>query len=335
MNRKPILLILLVLLLAACGSFEFDKAALEESIFGEPVSNQVAVHDEAAHDHAADDDPAAHDHATHDHEQVAAEPVVVETAVLQVVLVPSQLVVGQNRMAVGLLNSNKQMIHEADVQFQYYDLSNPAEPQLEQAVTAYPVQSPDGLTTLFAHDRRFSRAGEWGLAVEASLADGKTAVQRIKFNVDEVGTAVLPGEMSPHIQTPTLAGVNGDFSLITSAWEPNAAFYQLSLDEALGNGQPTVLLLATPAFCQTRFCGPSYDIATALEAEYGESVNFIHVEVYSGLPDPSANNWELSPVMGAFGLATEPWVYVMDAAGEVVYRAEGLFTQAEIAAHLR
>jgi hypothetical protein len=93
-------------------------------------------------------------------------------------------------------------------------------------------------------------------------------------------------------------------------------------------------LLATPAFCQTRFCGPAYEIATELETQYGDVVNFIHVEVYASLPDPSKNNWELSPVMDAFDLTTEPWVYVMNTEGQVVYRAEGVFTLEEIAANL-
>lgn len=58
------------------------------------------------------------------------------------------------------------------------------------------------------------------------------------------------------------------------------------------------------------------------------------MEVYTGLPDPSQNNWQLSPVMDAFGLTTEPWVYVMDAEGRVMCRAEGVFSLAEIAAYL-
>ncbi|MCA9955989.1 MAG: hypothetical protein H6657_20795 [Ardenticatenaceae bacterium] len=39
MNVKPILLILL-LLLAGCVQFDFDKAALERAIFGEPLTHQ-------------------------------------------------------------------------------------------------------------------------------------------------------------------------------------------------------------------------------------------------------------------------------------------------------
>ena len=325
--KTKFIIFILILLMAGCVQFDFDEEALETSIFGEPLLNRVGTHDHDAHPHA-------HDHAHEDTDETATSLNTAVSADMQVVLVPSELVVGHNRMAVGLLDDQKRMIHDADVHFHYFDLTDPAAPQLEQEAEAYPVQSPDGLTTIFAQERRFERAGEWGLEVQAQLDDGQTAVKRIQFKVAADTASILPGEDAPRLQTPTLADADGDFSLITSSWEPNPAFYQLSLDEALGNGKPTVLLLATPAFCQTRFCGPSYEIMTELEAQYGNIVNFIHVEVYTGLPDPS-RNWEMSPAMDGFGLKTEPWVYVMDAEGQVRYRAEGVFTLAEIAAYLQ
>ncbi|WP_420645022.1 hypothetical protein [Candidatus Leptofilum sp.] len=42
MNKKTILLILLLLFLAGCVQFDFDEAALERSIFGEPLTHQPA-----------------------------------------------------------------------------------------------------------------------------------------------------------------------------------------------------------------------------------------------------------------------------------------------------
>ncbi|HRQ36988.1 MAG TPA: hypothetical protein PLD25_03625 [Chloroflexota bacterium] len=322
MKQKSLFLILMVAVLVWPLVYA-GKAALEEPAFNQAQSNQVAAHDHSEHEHVEPDD-AAHGHELHDETAVTTD--------LQVVLVPSELAVGQNRMAVGLLAADNSMVHQAQVHFRYFDLSDPGAPQLEQEADAYPVHSPDGWTTIYAQDRSFDRAGEWGLEVQARLTGGQTAVQRIKFNVSADSRSILPGEAAPRLHTPTLADVNGDFSRITSAWEPNPAFYQLSLDEALQNGKPTVLLLATPAFCQTRFCGPAYEIVSELEAAYGHTMNFIHVEVYAGLPDPSQNGWELSPVMAAFGLETEPWVYVMDAAGLVIYRAEGVFTAADIMA---
>ena len=329
--KSSLVILILMLLMVGCGPLNMNEAALEGSFFGNPLPNQVALHDHDAHSH--EQDAPSHDEDAHSHEHEHQEEVA--TAVeMQVVLVPSELVVGQNRMAVGLLDGKKQMIQDADVYFQYFDLSNPDAPQVEQETVATAVQSPDGQTTIFTHERRFERAGEWGLAVRADMVDGQTAVQHIKFNVIADSDTVLPGDKAPQVQTPTLTDVAGDFSLITSAWEPNPAFYQLSLDEALSNGKPTILLLATPAFCQTRFCGPAYEIATTLETEFGDTVNFIHVEVYAGLPDPSQNDWQLSPVMAAFGLETEPWMYVMDTDGQVIYRAEGMFTEEELAMHL-
>jgi hypothetical protein len=309
-NDASVAITLLLLLTIGCAAQSGELEA-EARLFAKPLPNEVPVHD--------------HDDHSHDHLDEAAA-----TAVMQVVLLPSELAVGQNRMAVGLLDANDQMITDAEVHFHYFDLTDPAAPQLEQEADATQVQSPDGLTTIFTQERSFDRAGEWGLEVQAQLADGQTAVQRIKFNVAAESSSLLPGEKAPRVPTPTLADVNGDFSQITSAWEPNAALYQLSLDEALGNGKPTVLLLATPAFCQTRFCGPAYETISALAGQVGDAVNVLHVEVYAGLPDPSQTDWQLAPIMDAFGLATEPWVYVMDGEGTVVYRAEGVFTLDEI-----
>ena len=319
MRKEEILLGLIVLLMAGCAQATASDTAIQAAVFTEPLPNAVEVHDHDAHKHDQ----------SHEHLDEAAA-----TTTIEVVLVPSELTVGQNRMAVGLLDSGKQMIHEAAVHFHYFDLTNPAAPQLEQEANAYRVQSPDGLTTIFAQDRSFDRAGDWGLEVQARLADGQTAVQRIKFTVAAESNQLLPGDAAPRLQTPALADVDGDFSQITSAWEPDPALHQLSLDEALTNGKPTVLLLATPAFCQTRFCGPAYEIASDLAAQVGSQANVLQLEVYSGLPDPSQTDWQLSPVMTAFGLTTEPWVYVMDSDGQIMYRAEGLFSLEEIATYL-
>ena len=39
---------------------------------------------------------------------------------------------------------------------------------------------------------------------------------------------------------------------------------------------------------------------------------------------------QLAPAMTAFGLSTEPWLFLLDRNGVVVYRVEGLFTVDEI-----
>ena len=137
------------------------------------------------------------------------------------------------------------------------------------------------------------------------------------------------------VETPTLASGKNELSKLTSAAKPVSAFYELSLDKALASGKPTVLLFATPAFCQTRFCGPMYEVSGELHRRYGGKANFIHVEVFTGLPNPAENNWQTAPAMQAFGLRTEPWLFIIRRDGVIAYRVEGLFTADEVESHLQ
>jgi hypothetical protein len=270
-----------------------------------------------------------------DHMHVESSPVESEEPVeMQVYLVASELVVGENRFAVGLQLPDNAIIDEAEVAFTYYDLSDPMNPVRESEADAERLESLDGLTVIYADERAFDRAGRWGVQIDATQPDGTTLSRNIVFDVLADSTALMIGEQAPEIDSPTAADVDGDLTKLTSASEPNAAFYDLSIADALASDKPTVLLFATPAFCQTRFCGPDYEITSGLQQRYGEQLNFVHVEVYSGLPNPEANGFQFAEPMDDFGLRTEPWLYVIDDDGTVTWRVEGLFTEGEVVAAL-
>lgn len=250
---------------------------------------------------------------------------------VQVVLVNSVLTTGPTRFAIALLEPDGQFIHDATVEFQYFDLSDPDNPQPERLVKATTRQTADGFTTIYTDPRNFAQPGTYGLEVRASFPDGTVARPAVQFEVS-LETASLPVWTAvPAIKTPTAADVEGDYTLITSAQQPIPDLYEISLDEALENGRLTLLYFATPAYCQTRLCGPGYGEFALLEEQFGDEINFIHVEVFEGLPDPSAEGWPLAESMVRFGLTTEPWLYIIDAEGVVAYRIEGLFTAEEIA----
>ena len=50
-------------------------------------------------------------------------------AQMQVVLVPSELVIGPNRFAIGLFDSSGRTVSEAAVHLRYFDLSDPNSPR--------------------------------------------------------------------------------------------------------------------------------------------------------------------------------------------------------------
>ena len=252
------------------------------------------------------------------------------TAQIQLVLVPSEVIVGPNRFAIGIFNQGGDLVHEADVHLHFYDLTDHSNPFFESEADAYSLSTERGDVTIFAFDREFSHAGDWGVEVEVTFPDGSEALSGIRFFVEDDSPSIKPGDKAPVIHTPVSEDVNQNLSLLSSAEKPNPAFYATSLDKSISSGQPTLLLFATPAFCQTRFCGPSYEIFNELYGIYKGQINFIHVEVFSGLPNPEINNYAVTPSMEKFGLESEPWVFLIDENGLVLYRVEGLFTPDEL-----
>jgi hypothetical protein len=171
----------------------------------------------------------------------------------------------------------------------------------------------------------FNNPGSWGLAVTGTTSDGKPIDQKVGFDVVVASTDLAVGKKAPTVSSPTLDSAGGDLKKVTSAPTPNPAFYKLSLDNALASGKPTVVQFSTPAFCTSRLCGPVYGLMSSVYPDYADHVNFVHVEVYKDLPNPDLNHPKYADAMLAWGLTTEPWTYVIDKNGVVVWRVEGLF----------
>ena len=171
-------------------------------------------------------------------------------------------------------------------------------------------------------------AGYWGMVAEITRADGTTTRSDfvVEVMLENKGPAI--GEVPPASENRTLTTVP-DIALLTSAADPDPAFYQMTVAEALTTGRPTVVGFLTPAFCQTQWCAPVLDSLAAVRDETGEAANFIHVEVYDDFQ-------KLTPVkeMAEWGLETEPWVFVLDSDGRVTARFSGPLSPRELTAAL-
>jgi hypothetical protein len=181
---------------------------------------------------------------------------------------------------------------------------------------------------LYAAAFTFDAPGVWSLRV---LPNDLPRTPASPFQVLESPSVPEVGE--PAVASKTRTSVDYELAEITTDPDPDPSFYQLSLDEALGNGKPTVVIFATPAFCQSAACGPMLDVTKAVAPSH-PGVNFIHVEVYENLDAQSFE--ELRPVAAVteWGFISEPWAYVIDAAGIVTARFEGTYTAEELEAAL-
>jgi hypothetical protein len=181
---------------------------------------------------------------------------------------------------------------------------------------------------LYRADVRFDRPGLWEIEFDVS-----TGEETAPFLVDVLPapTTVATGDVAPLIATPTSNDTPIDD--LTTDGNPMLSLYEMSLDEAFTNGQQSVVIFATPAYCTSAACGPLLQQTKDAAAMF-EDVNFIHVEVYSGFNEagfqPDVEH--LVPAVEAFKLPSEPWIFVIDENGVVKARLEGVVGDGELEA---
>ncbi len=167
-------------------------------------------------------------------------------------------------------------------------------------------------------------AGFWGITAEVVLADGTAVTSQFTIEAKAENEAVAIGELSPLSQNRTLA-TEPDITKLSSGNDPDPAFYQLTVADAVASGKPTVVGFITPGLCETRWCAPVLNSVATVRESVGEAVNFIHIEVYE---DFQALTYV--PEMAEWGLQTEPYVFVLDASGRVTASLAGPVSPREL-----
>ncbi|MDH4277411.1 MAG: hypothetical protein OEW83_04935 [Acidimicrobiia bacterium] len=139
-------------------------------------------------------------------------------------------------------------------------------------------------------------------------------------------TVPLPGDPMPAVATPTFADPAGVDRLCTRP-DP-CPFHEDSFDTLMTNGRPSALLVATPAFCSTAYCGPVVD--TMIEASAAvDGVDIVHAEVYANTDEVDGNFADpairLAPAVIAARLTFEPVLFLVSSDGVLVDRIDNVF----------
>ncbi len=178
----------------------------------------------------------------------------------------------------------------------------------------------------------FDRPGVWEVQVRLS-EHGSERVGSSFIQVEQDSAAPGVGDRAPITITKTASTVD-EVRQISSAFNPDPRFYAVSLDEALTNGRPTIVLFSTPAFCVTQTCGPQLDTLTGLMEQHGDSVDFIHVEIFDNIREMldtgDSSIGEVAQAVEDWGLITEPWTFFIDSTGVISSRFEQFTTLAEL-----
>ena len=268
----------------------------------------------------------------------------------QPVLLNSALAVGENRLTFGFFRSDTSLILEASGSVWIYRLD---ESRRGAFVGSYELQRAafsqqtdhkhadgsthvheDELVAVFQANVDFDRTGDWGAEIDAEIEGERRRLRVQPFNVLERTPEPQAGDALP--ESPHLTLRDGaDISVVSSMAEPIPEMNELTVAEAVATGKPVLVAIATPAYCESRFCGPLMEaVVVPLWEEFGGEVQFVHVEPYELEEVRATGRLVAIPLLEDWQLQTEPWIFIAARGGAVTAKFEGVASLEDVRAAL-
>lgn len=278
------------------------------------------------------------------------EAVTASQAQIKAQQVGSQVGLGPARLAFGILQPDPRdprsvmLVHDAVAHVKLFQLNgDAATPAGEYDLTPVMLRENsnhvhadgsdhlhnDPLATVYVANTDIGATEWWGAELDVRVGDKQYDGIKVRFFVTDQTTEPGIGETVPPSTQPTVRDV-ADLAMIDSSVPPRPELHELTVAEAVANGKPSLIAFATPAFCQTRYCGPVVDaVVMPLKERYGDRVNFVHIEPYR-LDEAREGRLVPIPEMQEWGLPSEPWIFVLDADGKVAAKYEGIMSEDEV-----
>ncbi len=258
-----------------------------------------------------------------------------ESEELRLILATPDLAPGTRRFAM-VLTDGSGIVAFPVVQVSSYkypdgsDAVSDRDGPVEMALARY-FEFPYGTRGIHVTELTFDEAGMWGVEASVPQPDGSVATIEVLMEVHEQTMSVDLGEVPPLADSRTLSDVE-DVSDLTTGSQRDESLYQVSLGDAIQNGKPTVVVFASPAFCTNAVCGPQVEVLSNLSATYGDSADFVHVDLFTNPKEIQGDltRAKKTPLLEEWGLVSQEWTFVMDRDGVVVGRFENFVPQLEL-----
>jgi hypothetical protein len=252
-------------------------------------------------------------------------------------LVSSLVSVGPNRLLYNVTDGNYRVLAspELETTVSLYALERDAEKAVATVEGTY-LETPLG-RGMYRATVDLDCAGEWGLEITASLEDGSTRAERMRFQVRASGTTPAVGARAPRSDSPTARSLD-ELRLISTDPNPFPGAYERTIAEVVTAGQPSLVFFATPSFCQTGYCGPTVDLVKSVAIDFADRIGYVNVEPYelrmteNGLQPVLDAEGQLQPVQAVldYGIPVEPYLFLVDAKGNVFAKFEGVVGEDEL-----
>jgi hypothetical protein len=323
LRATTILALSLSLLVAACGGGSKEPTTPSDAVQNVPSENGVRDNVKKASEPTAAEFPPA-DGATLQElaDKMAAGP--------QLALASSVFTTpGDSRMAFGMIAADGTPVYGPTAVYVAPTPDAKAEgPFVAPAdvlLTDKRYRSKQAATTtdpfvaVYGADVKFAKHGKYAVLATTKKSDGSLTGATGQINVATTSEDRIPGvgDKAPKVHTDTLETAKGDVSKIDTRVPPSD-MHAVDFADVVGK-KPVALLFSTPQLCQSRVCGPVTDMELQMKAKYGDQMDFIHQEVYVN----NQINQGLREPLKEFNLASEPWLFVVNAKGVITARLEG------------
>lgn len=186
---------------------------------------------------------------------------------------------------------------------------------------------------VYAAEVAFERAGIWGVEVAVDL-DGKRQAATAVFTVLPKHEVPTVGEAAPRSQNLTTSSPGAPPAAVDSRAQegspvPDPALHGTTVAAALDAGRPVLLVVSTPTFCVSQFCGPITEMIADLAGRYGDRASFVHIEVWKDFEAQTLNDSAKEWIARGENI-NEPWVFLIGGDGTISARWDNVASEGEI-----
>lgn len=291
--------------------------------------------------------------------QSAASTTVADNDGLVAQVASYELVAGQDqRVIVGVFSNDKGMLSfgSADLSFAFLgsgDSPSDPRPGMDTQAGFLPIPgsatptdgestparftSPSEARGVYGADSvTFDEPGFWEVTVAVDIA-GERREATAAFEVGDEIHVPVAGDPAPRTQNLLPGDVDAPPTAIDSRADdsgevPDPELHEETVAEALAADRPVMVVVSTPVFCVSQFCGPITDTVQELARENSAEMDFVHIEVWRDFENNAINRAAAEWIWpDRAGDPAEPWVFLVDRTGAIVQRWDNVATEQGLA----
>lgn len=203
-----------------------------------------------------------------------------------------------------------------------------------------PVEGPtlatEGVRGVYEASVDLPEPGIYGVRATVELPDLGQLTAEAAASVAAEHQVLNVGDPAPAVDNPTADSTDVPPEAIDSRATtndgqiPDPELHDMTVTEALESGRPTVIVVSTPVYCRSEFCGPITETVAELQQRYGDRANFIHLEVWRSFEDKELNPAAAEYIRTPDGGGNEPWTFFVGADGTIQARWDNVLDAAEL-----